>query len=122
MILIVRFHIPLQHLHDRPIYRGRTVPRLPLPLLLRRNHLESRSGLLFATARRALLRNFAPPTTVLALTVAPSNEAGKAGIGRGLRNDALVGKLATTYEFIRETSSIKSRRVSVDCFGEYFRL
>jgi len=106
MILIVLSYNPFQHLHHDPIYRGRSIPSLPLALLLRRNHLESRSRLLFATAHGTLLRDFTPATTVLALSIAPGN---KAGIGRGLGNDALVGELATTYELVCEASSVQSR-------------
>jgi hypothetical protein len=82
---------------------------LPLTLLLWRNHLVGRVGILFWRARRPLLGNLAPPSS----TFVVSSRGRRNTIG-GRVHDALISQLATSHKFFGKATSVESLRVRID--------
>src|SRR5271163_3307657 len=90
---------------------------LPLALLLRRNHLVGRGGILLRRTRRTLLGNLAPPASTLVV-----GRRSRRNAIRGWVYDSLISQLATSHKFLGKATSVESLRVRIDRVRNDLRL
>jgi len=90
---------------------------LPLTLLLRRNHLVGRGGILLRRTRRTLLGNLAPPASTLVV-----GRRSRRNAIRGWVYDSLISQLATSHKFLGKATSVESLRVRIDRVRNDLRL